>query len=177
VNVGFTRANIGRAWYYGASAAIVINPAKWWEFRGSINGQHASFKLIHYDNTSYHGVNGWIEVGNSLFLNKSKTLSAELNGYYHTPRQKDYKRWDEMSAIYVGIKALLLHKNLIIAINVDDLMKKAFWYQTNLANGTTEYSYDDERCVRIAITYKFGNNNVKARRERNASVEEFQRAN
>ena len=176
-NTGFVKANIGRAWYYGASFGVTIQPAKWWEFHGSINGEYSDFKPNHYDNTSYAGYTGWIDGSNSFFLDKKRNFSAEISGYYHAPRQKDYKRWDRMSSVNVGVKAQLLDKNLIITFNIDDMFRKTFWYQTNLVNGTTEYSYDDEQSVRLAVTYKFGNKSAKARRQHNTENEELQRIN
>ena len=81
-----------------------------------------------------------------------------------------------MSCINLGIRWMLMDKNLVLTLNGDDIMGKTYWLQTNLANGTKEYSYDDERSVRFSVSYKFGNKNVKGKRDRSTS-EEIQRAN
>ncbi len=172
-----TRVNIGKAALYSASFGFAYNVTKWWEFRGDINGQYSSFSLNGYGSeNSYSGYNGWINVSNTFYLNKSKTIIAELNGYYYTPRQKDYKLWAEMSDIDGGIKAMFLNKCLTIGINFEDPFQKAYWFQTNKLNGATEYSYDDGRFVCLTVSYKFGNKNIRAKRERSEAIEEIQRA-
>jgi hypothetical protein len=138
---------------------------------------YSYFRLHYYgDAVVLTGINEWFETGNSFSLNKSRTLAAEVSGYYYTPRQKDFKRWAEMSNIEVGIKALFLDKNLIIALDMEDLLKKAYWLQTNVMNNAFEFSNDNSYGGRLSVTYKFGNKNVKGKRDRNAS-EEMQRVN
>ena len=173
-----TRANIGIARGCGLLINGQFQVTKWWESRNSINAVYNYFKLHYYYNSTVvlDGFNEWFETDNSFFLNKSKTLSAELGAYYYTPRQKDYKRWGAMTNITLGIKALFLDKNLIVALEMEDLLAKAYWQQTNVINGTTEFSYDNSRGGRLSVTYKFGNKNVKGRRDRNVN-EEIQRIN
>lgn len=101
---------------------------------------------------------------------------AELGAYYNSPRQKDMKVWRAMSSINLGFKFLLLKKSLSISLNLDDMMANTYWLQENSINGATEYSYDDERAIRISASYKFGNKNVKSIKQK-SSVDEIQRGN
>ncbi|MES2479371.1 MAG: outer membrane beta-barrel protein [Bacteroidota bacterium] len=170
------RKNIGNTRYLGFNISGSLNITKWWELSGDINGGYSKF--MPYDDkqsTLYSGVNYWTELSNTFYLNKKRTCSAELSGYYYTPRQKDYKRWDEMSALNLGLRYMLFNKNLIISLNVSDLFAKTYWLQTNLLNVTKEYSYDDERSIRISFNYKFGNKNIRTKQIK--SIEEIQRAN
>ena len=82
-----------------------------------------------------------------------------------------------MLCVNVGVRATFLDRSLIVGLNGDDIFGTAYWLQTNSANGTREYTYDDERSVRLSITYKFGNKNVKNKRDRSLNTEEMQRAN
>lgn len=174
-----TWQNLGSTKYISASVGFTLNPTRWWETVTEITGFYAYFKPYAGNtatNKTYAGLNVGMESENTFFINRKRTLAFELSGYYYAPKQKDYKRWEAMSCINMGIRWMLMNKNLVLALNGDDVMARAYWLQTNLANGTKEYSYDDERSVRLSITYKFGNKNVKARRDRNIS-EEIQRAN
>lgn len=169
------RKNIGNTRYFGFNISGSVEVTKWWELSGDLNGGYSKFMPYNdKDNSRYSGVNYWTELTNIFFLNKKKTVSAELSGYYYTPRQKDYKRWEEMSALNVGLRYMLFDKKLVIAVNANDLFAKTYWLQTNLLNNTKEYSYDDERSIRFSLSYKFGNKNIRAKQIKN--VEEIQRA-
>ncbi len=171
-----TRVNIGKSVFYGFTYGFSHTVAKWWELHGNISAEYSRFRLQAYGQDNfYDGINGWIDVNNSFYLNKKKTLLADLHGYYYTPRQKDYKRWEEMSNFEGGIKALMMDKNLVIGLTFEDPFAKAYWFQTNKVNGTTEYSYDDGRIATLSVTFKFGNVNVKSR-NKSDSNEEIQRA-
>lgn len=173
-----TRANIGISKGAGININGQFQITKWWEMRNSINVMYSYFRLHYYDAAvTLTGMNEWFETSNSFFLNKTKTLSAEVAGYYYTPRQKDFKKWGEMTNIEFGIKAQLLNKNLIIALDMEDLLKKAYWQQTNVINNATEFSYDNSCGGRLSITYKFGNKNIKGKRDRGNASEEMQRVN
>jgi outer membrane receptor protein involved in Fe transport len=173
-----TRANIGFARHLGMNFSYQFDLKKWWQSRNSVNAVYNHFNLHYYNQrNTFSGFNEWFETGNSFYLNKNKTISAELEAYYYTPRQKDYKKWAELSSINIGIKILLLDKNLIIVLNLEDLMAKGYWLQTNVYNGSIAYSYDNARGGRLSVTYKFGNKNLKGRRDRNISNEEIQRVN
>jgi hypothetical protein len=172
-----TRANVGNAAYYGISFNFSKSIARWWDVQGYAGGEYSWFRLNAYgQDRFYNGVNGWIDVSNTFYLNKNKTLIGELHAYYYTARQKDYKRWGEMSVVDGGIKALLLEKKLTLSLFLDDLFQKAYWDQKNAINGTEEFSYDNARLATFSVSYKFGNSNLKSRRERSESVEEIQRA-
>ena len=172
-----TRRNIGNAAYYEFTYGFGFSPAKWWDMNGNITGVYGRFKTRAYgENQILDGTNGWIDISNSFSLNKKKTLMADLRGFYYTPRQKDYKRWEEMSNFEGGIRALLSDKNLILAMAFEDPFAKAYWQQTNYMNGTREYSYDDGRLITLSVTLKFGNNNIKSKKDKSDNNEEIQRA-
>ncbi len=171
-----TRTNLGNAMMYIAGFSFSQSPARWWDLYGELSCTYNRFVLNAYGSqNTYDGWSGWIEINNTFYLNKKKTLIAELNGYYYSPRQKDYKLWKAMQNISGGIKALLLNKALAVAIAFDDPFATSVWYQTNKAIGTKEYSYDDERSVSVSMSYKFGNRNLKAK-NRYEATEEIQRA-
>ncbi|MCW3120989.1 MAG: TonB-dependent receptor, partial [Flavipsychrobacter sp.] len=172
-----TRANIGLAQQCGVNVSAQLTIKKWWEARGSVNCGYGRYKLHYYmAETTLAMVNQWFDINNTFFLNKNKTLSAEIFAYYYTPRQKDYKVWADQSTFDINFRWLLLDKNLTIAVHFEDLMAKAYWLQTNAFNGTREYSYDNARGCRLSVTYKFGNKNVKIKLS-DHSNEEIQRVN
>jgi outer membrane receptor protein involved in Fe transport len=149
----------------------------WWEMEGFVGMEYSWFRLDAYgQNRFYNGVNGWIDISNTFYLNKSKTFVAELHAYYYSARQKDYKHWREMSLFDGGVKAMLLDKKLILGLTFEDPFQKAYWDQKNEVNGTEEFSYDNGRLASFSVTYKFGNNSIKSKKERSEGNEEIQRA-
>lgn len=172
-----TRMNLGSAWMYVANFSFSEDPADWWNLNGEVSATYNRFLLGAYGRANtYEGWSGWMELNNTFYLNKKKTLIAELNGYYYSPRQKDYKLWRSMRNINGGFKALLLNKTLMAGIVFDDPFATSAWHQTNKETGTTEYSYDDERSVGVSMSYRFGNKNLKGRRDKSEAIEEIQRA-
>jgi outer membrane receptor protein involved in Fe transport len=171
------RANVGNATYYNLTLNFNRSICKWWDIQGSTGTEYSRFRLNAYNEERFFdGFNGWIEIQNTFYLNKKRTLIAELHSYYYTPRQKDYKRWEEMSVLDGGVKAMFFNKNLVLGFFFEDPFNKAYWDQKNQINGTTEFSFDNAALVNFSVTYKFGNNTLKGRREKSDSVEEIQRA-
>jgi len=174
----FNMANVGEVKNYGATISATLIPAKWWECVVTGNGWYNSFSSVFYGNgqQAYSKPAYSIETSNTLYLNKAKTLIVSLNFTYNSLHLDDF---DVVSSNYVletGIKALLLQKRLIFALNGYDLLRSEQNRLENQYNGTAQYNYYDERSIRFGVTWKFGSNDIKAKRERNAGSEEEGRA-
>ena len=169
-----SRQNLGNKQVLALEIDYAIQPAKWWEITGNINGGHVLFSpTVQGSQTHFEAFNWWAEITNNFYLNKKKTLSAELSGFYYSPRQRDVVYWAAMKNVNIGIRYQMLNKNLTIAFEGEDIFATSYWLQTNKLNNTVEYSYDGHS-YRISISYKFGNKNIKAKQVR--STEEIQRA-
>ncbi len=172
-----TRYNMGSCSVLGLNINGQQAITRWWDTHAGITVIHQDYLLYLYGSqTHLQDVFEWGEITNTFYFNKDKTFSAELYDYYYTPRMKDYKKWASMSIINISVRWQLMDKNLIIALHLEDLGAHAYWQQTNIINGTSEYSYDNARGGRISLTYKFGNNNLKVNNA-DHSNEDIQRAN
>jgi hypothetical protein len=170
-----SRKNIGNKQVLAIEIDGSLEPTKWWELTGNVNGGFVNFKGNNVSgNNVFKGFNWWVEATNIFYLNKKKTLSTELSGYYYSKRQRDYVSWAPMSSINVGLRYSMLNKNLVVAFYAEDIFAKSYWLQTNQLNNTVEYSYDGHP-YRVSVSYKFGNKNIKAKQAK--SLEEIQRAN
>jgi hypothetical protein len=169
-----SRQNLGNKQVLALEIDYSIQPTKWWEVTGNINGGHVLFSPTNtLGKIEFNAFNWWTEITNNFYLNKKKTLSAELSGFYYSPRQRDVVYWAAMKNVNVGIRYQMLNKNLTITFEGEDIFATSYWLQTNKLNNTVEYSYDGHS-YRISISYKFGNKNIKAKQVR--SMEEVQRA-
>ncbi len=168
-----SRQNLGSKQVIAMEIDGSLEPTKWWELSGNINGGFMKFESKEASgNAAYSGFNWWVEATNDFYLNKSKTLSAELSGYYYSPRQRDYVYWDAMSTVGFGFRYQMLNKNLVIAFDGEDIFATSYWLQTNKLNNTKEYSYDGHS-YRLSVSYKFGNKNIRTKQVK--STEEIQR--
>jgi hypothetical protein len=169
-----SRQNLGHKQVLALEIDYSIQPAKWWEITGNINGGHVLFNPTNTSNkVKFNAFNWWAEITNNFYLNKKKTLSTEISAFYYSPRQRDVVYWAAMKNVNFGIRYQMLNKNLTIAFVGEDIFATSYWLQTNKLNNTVEYSYDGHS-YRISISYKFGNKNIKAKQVR--SMEEIQRA-
>jgi hypothetical protein len=170
-----SRKNLGKKQVLALEVDYSLQPTKWWELTGNVNGGVMQFiSEVNEAKSEFTKFNWWVEFNNNFYLNKKKTLTAEVSGYYYSPRQRDVVYWDEMSTLMLGLRYAMLNKNLVVSLYAEDIFAKSYWLQTNKLNNTVEYSYDGHP-VRIAVSYKFGNKNIKAGQVKN--VEEIQRAN
>jgi len=170
-----SRNNLGSKKIIAANISGSAEPAEWWELSGSVNGGFVKFKPFDRSAKSqFTGFNWWVEMTNLFYLNRQKTVSAELSAYYYSGRQRDVVYWAPMSAVNLGLRYLMLHKKLVLTLYAEDIFVKSYWLQTNKFNNTVDYSYDGH-IYRISLTYKFGNKNVRAKQVKN--LEEIQRAN
>ena len=169
-----SRQNLGNKQVLSLQVEYSFKPSKWWEINGNINGGHVLFSPKNTSGkTEFNAFNWWAEITNNFYLNKKKTLSAELSGFYYSPRQRDVVYWSAMKNVNIGIRYQMLNKNLTVTFEGEDIFATSYWLQTNKINNTVEYSYDGHS-YRISISYKFGNKNIRAKQVR--SAEEIQRA-
>ncbi|MCK7556632.1 TonB-dependent receptor [Chitinophaga sedimenti] len=175
----FTMTNAGSDLRYGFTASANGNPANWWNASFLFNGYYVEYVLGYYQpgqTIRYSGLAWSVTATNSFFLDKTKSLSAEVNYRYQSNRPDDFDLMTTTSNFDIGIRKALLQKRLTVALSANDLFRKDIFRLKNRYNGTRNNSYYDERFVKLYVGYKFGNNQVKAKRARNAGADEAQRA-
>jgi hypothetical protein len=180
VNKGFnfTYANIGKALNYGVTASAQVSPATWWESNAQVYAFHSSVVANYYNAAVYdrYSMNGFIiDNDNTFTLDKQKTLLAECGFMYNSSLIENYNYHFPNFSFNAGMKCLLLHRNLVMALNFSDIFATEITKIRNLYNGAITNNYYDERNATLTVTWKFGNKNVKSQRERNSTMEESKR--
>ncbi len=174
----FTRANIGNMDAAGASFSGTVKPFKWWECNAQLRVNYNVFSSTYFDayNTfSYERATWSGDVTNNFILNTKKTLLAELNGRYSSRQAYDFDVQRPVGSVSAAVKAILCNGQLIAGISVQDIFRTELSQYENMYNGTFQWSYEDERNLHLGLTWKFGNRNVAAKRERKEN-EDAQRA-
>lgn len=181
-NVGFsyakTKNNIGALTNFSADNVMghkVLNYLDLDTYQLTVN---KSFKYLNFMETSFQlqgfykstqslvtAINdmdiwGWYGmVNNQFYLNKSKTISGDLNLWYLS-KTIDREYWyEDRYALNIGMKFLLLKQNLTINVNVTDALRSMNEYaESTIANTNQDFrNYWQPRAFKIAATYKFGN--------------------
>ncbi|XZF16048.1 TonB-dependent receptor domain-containing protein [Chitinophagaceae bacterium MMS25-I14] len=171
--ISFHQANAGKIANYGLTANAVLTPFKWWECNLQLNGYYNKFSASGMAQAVSYGKAAWFaEVSNDFTLNREKTLLAELSGEYQSSQQSDYDVQRTHWTANAGIKKLMLHKQLAVALDVDDIFRTLRTRTYNQFNGTISNSYNDDRCLRFSLSWKFGNRNIQDKRTWKSSMDE-----
>ena len=174
----FKYANIGTSLNYGINASATLQPARCWECNIQFYGYQVQVSANYYHNSvteKYARAAYIIEADNSFTLNKSKTLLAEAGFQYSGTMLENYNLHAPNASVNAGFRALFLQKTLIASINASDIFRTEIIKVQNLYNGAKTNNYYDERGLRLNITWKFGNNNVKSKRERQGGAQDESR--
>lgn len=159
---------------YGLNVTGSLQPLGFWEMQGQLSAQMQQLKSREYTITeqSYSLPLYYLSLSNSFTLNRSRTLIAELNGFYLSRSREDFLELRPMGAIDAGLKVLLLDKRLVLGLNASDILASQKARGLHIVTGQTIDNYFDTRNVRLTASYKWGNSKLKARRERNTGIEE-----
>lgn len=159
---------------YGLNVTGSLQPLGFWELQGQLSAQMQQLKSREYTSTeqSYSLPLYYLSLSNSFTLNRSRTLIAELNGFYLSRSREDFLELRPMGAIDAGLKVLLLDKRLVLGLNASDMLASQKARGRHIVTGQTIDNYFDTRNVRFTASYKWGNSKLKARRERSTGIEE-----
>lgn len=148
-----------------------VTIAKWWRMQNNINSYYQ-----HYQ-TTYSGTPYEVKlVAYNLYMSNnftlSKTVSAEVSGWYNSASQYGFYRAQPMGGFSVGVQKKVMDGKGNLKLNVND----PFWL--NHFNGRAAVQDIDfrvqsrweSRQIRLTFTYRFGNQNVKGARQRNSAT-------
>lgn len=158
------------------TVGVPIPIAKWWEGYLSLTGFYNHFEANYRPGFAYEvdikSFNLYSE--HNLKLPKDWTLS--LSGWYNAPSiWGGVFRSKAQGAMDFGVKKKILKGDGELTLNFGDILRTAGWKSVNdftpglymLGSGTWE-----SRTVSLNGTYRFGNKNVKAARQRKTGLEE-----
>lgn len=168
--------NFERSYLYGATLTVPLDPCKWWNITNNVNVNYNKFDVR--DSTVNTGTKA---LGVNYQSTHTFTLPAdwklELNGYYESPFSWGIFKYKSSYAIGFGAQKSLFNKKVNVKLNVTDI--------TNGEQFRGKAKYDNldmnihnrwqNRRVNMAVTWNFGNSNVKAARERQTGTSDEQR--
>lgn len=145
---------------------------KWWNMQNNISGYYNHFS------SPYLGAQYNVEfVAYNLYSSNTfvlgKGFTGELSAWYNSAGVYGFYRYQPQGAFSLGVQKTVLNKKGTLKLNVNDPL----WL--NRFNGLAQYqdinfrvrARWESRIVRATFTYRFGNQNVKAARQRSTSTE------
>lgn len=163
----------------GLNESYTFNKYKGWE---SYNSASISYSKTTSNNPNtrnkVNGFNSYISSINSFVFNKSKTLLSSLDLTYYFPSVTTDVKNETVFTSDIGLKYLLLKKALVLNFSITDIFKtnSQKWTQTINSINIYRTNYDDAQSIKVSISYKFGNNKLKSKEEKNSNSDEKGRA-
>lgn len=167
--------NLASQQIYGFSIGAPLPIAKWWngyvnvwgnqqKFKGEFNGEKI--------NRSYNLYGLYMQ--NTFNISKKKGVNAELSGWYNG-KSVWGGTWvvKPMGGFDVGLQKSMFKGKGNLKASVTDVLFSQYWKsKTNFGGVYIDGEGKGEsRTFRLNFTYRFGNNNVKAARERKTGLE------
>lgn len=173
----FTYDNAGTSINTGVSAVMIFNPFEWWESTVQVQGYYDKVNSSYYNaKASVNGVTAFqAETNNSFIFNKDKTFIGETGFNYLSKFQYDFIVQGRYYVLTAGVKALFFDKQLTLGVNATDILRTELYTFRNIYNDVFQENYYDARSINISLNWKFGNRQVKVKRQRDTSTEEMRR--
>ena len=122
-------------------------------------------------------VSGKIYTNNDFALNKKKTFMLNAGFFYEFPYLAAYNRIDALYILNAGIKLLFFNENITLSLTANDILRTNH-SKSNLISNNIRYIYDnygDTQNLRLFISYKFGNRNLRTTKHNMSNTDEQDR--
>ena len=165
-----TNKNFLTAYTYNFSESYTFNKWHWLE---SNNGVDIYYQKVNSDLAiTYPTIKGW-----SCYISSNNNIVFN-NIWYQFPGVSGTSHIGSQYNVDLGLKILCLHKKLQMGINASDIFKSiitsSYGFTNTIKRGFNNYY--DNRNIRLSITYKFGNNNIKVNDRKLSNEDERNRA-
>lgn len=174
-----TTENLDHQDSYNLTLSIPVNVKKWWTIQNNISAFYNRYRSFYYGADLDLG-----QFGATVFVTNNFTLpkgyTAELSGFWNSPTQYNLLQAKAQGQISAGFAKSLWNRKASFRVNINDI------FFMNRFAGTVKYqdlnfrvySRWESRQVRVSFTYRFGNQNIKAARQRSTSGDDLRnRAN
>lgn len=171
-----TQENIAKFENINVNFSVPIPITKWWNAQNNLSVYYNKYTGVVSDQSL--NVGQWaFNFYTSQSIKLPKNLTAEVSMWYNSPNVYGIMQGRAQYAVNAGLQKSLWNKKATLRLNVNDIFLTSFWSgKTNFAGvNMTINNRWDSRAVRLSFSYKFGNQNVKAVRNRSTATEAEQR--
>lgn len=159
---------------YNLSETYIFNKVKWWESYNQANVYYTEiYFLPNLNLTNTKNWGAYFSSNNKFTINKNKTLKAEVNFWYQSPQNQDSYKFKGSASLGLGFTFITLKKAMIINLVINDLFMTEYEKARALTSTPYRYaSYDDQRYIRLSVSYRFGNNKLSVKKRSVGNEEE-----
>lgn len=162
----------------GLSESWMFDKFSWWNSFNNVEVYYMQKKAtITAAQPMLEIVSGKLYTNNDFVLNKKKSILFNLGFFYEFPYLAAYNRIESLCILYAGIKLLLFNENMTISLTANDILRTNHSKSSVISNNI-RYVYDnygDSRNIRLFVSYKFGNLNLRATKHKTSNTEEQER--
>ncbi|GAB3805408.1 outer membrane beta-barrel family protein [Spirosoma humi] len=166
-----TPENLGHLDNLSLNMSFPVPVTKWWRMQNNISTYYQNYQTV-YSDTPYQVKLVAFNLYTSNNFTLSKTVSAEVSGWYNSASQYGFYRAQPMGAFSIGVQKKLMDGKANLKLNVND----PFWmnqFRGRAAVQDIDFrvgSRWESRRIMLTFTYRFGNQNVKGARQRNSAT-------
>lgn len=163
---------------FNLSSTLIFNKIKWLESSNTINLSYNSINFYpEFELSDTKNINFYLSTNNRFVLNNSKTLKGEINYWYQSPQNNDLYKFKESSNLSIGI-SYILKKSIMMNLVINDILKTNYDRAKAVTNNPYSYkSYNDQRFIRLSISYRLGKNNLSLKAHSTGNEDEKSRIN
>lgn len=175
-NTIMTPQNAGSRKTINLSLSTPLQPTKWWSAYISAEPYWQQYKTllngygINTNTTqSSIGFNGYL--GNWFTLKNN--WKAEISGWFNYQNTTTIYTSKPLGSMNVGVSKNCLNNKLIFRCSINDVFNTQRWQQTVNTTQLNMLTYRkwESRNIALSCTFRFGNNKIKAARERETGSE------
>ncbi|WP_172283459.1 TonB-dependent receptor domain-containing protein [Chryseobacterium sp. LAM-KRS1] len=174
-----TSDNYYKSYGYSLMETYELNPFSWWKTYTTIFLNYSqSRKIKDLDLILRNGFEFFGAVNNSLTINKSKTLTADINYWYGTPFNQNLFHYSKANSLDLAISYKTPYKGLNMSIAAYDIFNSSPRSMISENNGVEQkyISYGNNRFFRFSINYTFGSDQVSKQQRQFGNEEERERS-
>lgn len=166
-----TAENLGHLDNVNLNVSFPVTVAKWWRMQNNISTYYQHYQTF-YSGTPYEVKLVAYNLYTSNNFTLSKTLSAELSGWYNSASQYGFYQARPMGGFTLGVQKKVMDGKANVKLNIND----PFWLNQFRGRAVVQDinfyvgSRWESRRVMMTFTYRFGNQNVKGARERKSAT-------
>ncbi|MBV8251676.1 MAG: TonB-dependent receptor [Chitinophaga sp.] len=150
------------------SVTAPFDPTKWWHMDNNLNAGYTSY-LVQAGNGPLQTRSIWdYNVNTTQTITLPKDYKVEVTGFYQSPFIFGIFKGDPQYNMNLGIQKTFLDKKATIKLNCNNLLHPQYFKgRAQYANlDMNIYNIWQYRSYSIYFSYKFGNNSIKAARDR-----------
>lgn len=175
-NKGFiTQKNIAEQNIFSINFGAPIAITKWWNAYATFNGYHSAYK-------ANFGTGKVLNISVEAFslyaqqtFNLKKGTTAELSGFFNSPTVWGGTfRSRALGFIDIGLQQQLFKGSGTVKVSFTDVLRTLRWKGTSDFGGSyliASGSWESQQ-LKVNFSYRFGNNQVKAARQRKTATDE-----